>query len=171
MDNEQTPSTREELLAALRSLDEKEGKAHVVPTSAAMPVEKDEPLSENGMMKTANVVLSLHKDHTIVKTGVTPAYLQLLVIAYFTLSQGRPIISLTETEPVRRSDAQEIGRLKSMYGAAKTNPLFGINATLPKTFHDAYTKGILWASDNPGGLGEQPMVGRNLTPTEAAAAV
>ena len=166
--NEENKQTRQELLAALRALDKEEGKVSIVETSN--PVEKDEPLDDPSLMKQANIVLALHKDHTIIVTGVTPAQLQLLTVAYFSESKGKPIMALTEMKPVKRTAAQDVARLKGMYGTNKTNPLFGVNAQVPLTFHDAYKTAIGWASAT-GGFESTPMVGRNLTATEAAASM
>lgn len=130
---------------------------------------KDEkPLEESGMMKTATVVLALNDGHSIVKSGVTPAEIEVLIALHAVNAKGVPIRGLEETTPIPQSDSREVSRLLGMYGSRAVRSVFGPNAALPTTFRDAIATAIAWANEH-GEVESSPLVGRAPNPSELAA--
>lgn len=121
-------------------------------------------------MKTANVILKLSRDQTVVKTHITPAQAQMLVILHMANSGGEPVKVIEETEEIDREDRDEIARLRRVYGVARVKALFGPNSPLPATFEDAIANGQTYALDNPD-MDSGPMVGRKMTAEESNAFV
>jgi hypothetical protein len=132
--------------------------------------EQTETPAANGMMKTATVLLKLSRDQTVVKTHVTPAQAFVLTVMHVANAGGEAPKVMQETEPLVRTDREEIARLRRVYGPGRIKSLFGPNSSLPATFDDAIQSGVSWALENPGGDGE-PLVGRRLTAEEASAFV
>lgn len=114
----------------------------------------------------------LDKLHDLPKVGVTPAEVVLLVAQFHKQKGDMPvhamewhkvttpklddkkkivrngedntaIMDVVEVKTVKREPHQEIGRLKSRYGAQKVEALFpGANPTLPQTFKSALQMGM-----------------------------
>ncbi len=121
-----------------------------------------------GGMKTATILLGLHKDHSVVKQNVTPAEVQLLTIMHATNNGRVPILDIEVGADIVRDRRVEVARLRGLYGTAKVKGLFGPNTELPQTFRDAIESGMTWATENPE-TEAQPLVGRKLTADENAA--
>lgn len=119
-------------------------------------------------MKTCECLFQLNKDTEIRKRGITPAQLQLLIVMHVANGSGAPVKELKETEEVNRTNAQEIQRLRMIYGSTKVKAMFGPNSPLPASFEEAKASGMAWAMEN-GEAGDEPLVGRKLTADESAA--
>ena len=124
-----------------------------------------------GMMKTATLVLRMHKDSSVVKVGVTPAQAMLLTSIHLTGAGKDPIENIVETESVKRTNVEEVRRLRGIYGDAKVKSLFGPNSPLPQTFNDALIAGKSWAMEQPEESGPALLVGRAPTAAENAASL
>jgi hypothetical protein len=134
----------------------------------SQPVTVDDQPAEPGMMKTATIVLGLHKDHTLAKANITPAEMQLLITMHMPQYKDDPIRGFTETPPVSRTATQEVSRLRAIYGRDRVKALFGPNTSLPATFADAHASGKEWAMENPPAE-SAPLVGRRPSAAEQAA--
>ncbi len=140
-----------------------------------------------GCMKQANVMLGLHKDASTVKRFVTPCEVQLLVMMHLPNNGRCPILGITfedehwNTEirgqldrthipEVKRTYAQEVQRLRAIYGRERVAKLFGPNSTPPATFNEAIESAMMWAADG-NVMEDRPLTGRKPTSEELAAAV
>ena len=106
-----------------------------VPTASAV---------KQPTMKVANIILGLSKGHEVGLKGVTPAEVLLLVAEHHTNYGGDPVISLEEQkEEVKRTNDEEVARLRSKYALVKVNALFqGAIPNLPDSFAKAREIGI-----------------------------
>jgi hypothetical protein len=106
-------------------------------------------------MKTANCWLIIDpKGSNVPKSGVTPTEVQVLVHLHSKFAGKCAVHDVVEDkEEVTRTDAQEINRLRAIYGAAVITELYGkVNHKLPKTFKEAL---VLSDTDMPD-TGESP---------------
>ena len=91
-------------------------------------------------MKTANCWLIIDpKGSNVPKSGVTPTEAQVLVHLHSKLAGRCAVHDLIEDkEEVTRTDAQEVNRLRAIYGGKVIVDLYGkVNHKLPKTFKEA----------------------------------
>jgi hypothetical protein len=123
-------------------------------------------------MAIADCRVHLDKLHDVPKVGVTPAEVVLLVAQFHQAKGDIPVHALVphverklkldankkivrneetfealydnvETRFVVRAAHQEVGRLKSKFGAKKVEAIFpGVNPTLPTTFREALQMGV-----------------------------
>lgn len=155
--------TNEQIIEELRA------KVEALEAGSRPATIEDVP-AEPGLMKTATIVLGLAKGQTVVKTGITPAEMQALIVMHMANYQDDPIRGFRETEPVQRTTTQEITRLRMIYGRDRMKALYGPNSALPATFQEAHESGKTWAVENPP-EDSSPLVGRRMTAAEAAATV
>lgn len=95
-------------------------------------------------MKTATILLRLEKSgHDVQKHDITPAEVALLVSEHKANVSGDPILELTPTADVTRTDIDEVLRLKKTYSAVKITALYpGLKPSLPVSFEEARALGL-----------------------------
>jgi len=106
-------------------------------------------------MKTANCWLIIDpKGSNVPKSGVTPAEVQILVHLHSALAGKCAVHDLEENkEEIKQTDAQEVNRLRGIYGGKVITDLYGkVNHKLPTTFKEAL---VLPNTEEPD-TGESP---------------
>ena len=95
-------------------------------------------------MKLANIGLALTKGHEVHLKGVTPAEVLFLVAEHHQNVGGDPIIHIEELkDEVKRTNEDELARLKQKYAARKLAVLFsGAIPNMPDTFAKARELGV-----------------------------
>lgn len=147
--------TKEELIAMLQ---EQGHEVMVKGPGAQLPEPGELP---EGHMRTAECILVLGPFSSIRKVGMTPAEALLLLIEHSGNAKGMPLVDVVETEPVLRSNVEEVQRLKGRYDAKDVARIFGTNCDCPTTYQRAVELGM---AAGPQG----PNVQRYLTLTKIA---
>lgn len=96
-------------------------------------------------MKIANIMLKLNGRHEVPVDNVTPAEAQFLAAEHRKKAKGNPVTVIEGTESeVKRSDDQELARLRYKYVNKKVNAMYpAVNFSFPETFEEAIRKGAL----------------------------
>ena len=104
-------------------------------------------------MKTATILLYIgEKGSTVRLTGVTPPEAQFLVVEHMRNAGKIPVEVIKEFDTVevidpetgekelredKRTNKEELNRLRHKYSGRKLGAIFGLNSSMPETFKDA----------------------------------
>lgn len=161
-----------EILLLKQKIDILEKNQKALETSQLASTELLEAKATATEMPVCDCRVHLDKLHDLPKTGVTPAEVVLLVSQFHKQKGDMPVHSMkwhtietpklddkrkvvrdgetnvaimekTVVKSIKREPHQEIGRLKSRYGAKKVELIFpGANPNLPLTFQSALQMGL-----------------------------
>lgn len=112
-------------------------------------------------MKQASIMLHLSKDTCYPKHGVTPIEAMIMTALHHPNKGDAPVVVEKDTVkdvPDKRTNDQELDRLRGIYGVAKVNAVLAQVRDLPETFEQAQERGLKIAIPT-GALSSNPNAG------------